>query len=269
MRLAGNLGDESGSGGGKQMPWVRFTSISQAADFSFNRARDALYQESNGAINHYEDEYVDPDFADLDDDDAEEDDHAQGDHINHNENYEESSQLANKSPFGQSPFTSSTSITTAAGAGESRSQPNGDHHEDEDQHHPTDLPYLSPPTPQEINSIVLSLISQGFLKGFVQHSQPDLLQSRFAIPGVRKPSSHSQNPFGPAGGPTDAWKETGFPKIWDVVCARYREWDGAADAGADVDVPGWITAEKVLRRERRNEGGGRIIYLSGVRPAGS
>lgn len=264
MRLAGNnLGDETGAGGGKQMPWVRFISLSQAADLSFTRARQAVYESSNGLINHDVDEYIDPDFADPDDD--EEDDH---------EEDRDNTQPANPSPFGSSPSPFAKSPFNNIS-----SQPQPQPHTNGDSNHShtsyPDLPYLSPPTPTEINSILLSLISQGFLKGFIQHSQPDLLQSRFAIPGVRKPASTStstpfSSPFnsigtGAANGSVEAWKEVGFPNIWEVINAKYAEWEGNDDG----DVPGWITKAKVERREKRNEGGGRVIYLSGARPAGS
>lgn len=268
MRLAGNLGDESGSGGGKQMPWLRFTSISQAAELSFNRAKDAIYHESNGNINHYEDEYIDPDFADPEEDEEKDNDHT------------EQMQPTNQSPFNSSPFANKSPFAPADS--QVHTNGNGDqphnYNQDTDER-PPDLPYLQPPTPADINSVVLSLISQGLLKGFVQHTQPDLLQSRFAIPGVRKPASSSlssSNPFSSVNSnssttsPSDAWKEVGFPVIWDVISAKYLEWEGGDGDGSGVlEVPGWVTREKVAKRERRNEGGGRVIYLSGARPAGS
>ncbi|ETI25477.1 hypothetical protein G647_02250 [Cladophialophora carrionii CBS 160.54] len=66
------------------------------------------------------------------------------------------------------------------------------------------------PTLAEIESVVLSLIQQGLLKGFALHAIP-----RFAIPG----SSHKGGPL-----------KRGFPQVWGVISGRV---DGPS-------VPGWV-----------------------------
>lgn len=63
----------------------------------------------------------------------------------------------------------------------------------------------------ETESIVCSLINQGFLKGFVTHSNP-----RFAIPGAK-----SRGPLA-----------TGFPNVWRHVVS----------ASSD-EIPGWVRDE--------------------------
>jgi hypothetical protein len=94
------------------------------------------------------------------------------------------------------------------------------------------------PTLLEIEGITASLVQQGFLHGFISHSQ-----SRFAILGSKN-----------RGGPLNA----GFPLIWNVIKTR-------AGAGEDgmVEVPGWV-------REERKMGMGGVVNLSGIaRPVGS
>lgn len=109
--------------------------------------------------------------------------------------------------------------------------------------HAADYLALRDSTPEEVNSVVLSLISQGLLRGFVAHDKNDLLQSRFAIPGVNK-----------AGG-QNAWREQGFPSIFEVLQTK----EEANDAGT---VPGWVTEEKAKTE------GGRVIHITGARPVG-
>jgi len=231
MRHAGFLGSADRQ---SSMPYVRFTAISDAATFSYARARKQVQmsQESqpqpNGAaassivsLDEQDNDYVDPDFADGDENDQ--------------EDYDNDG--ASTPGFGQSPHADTDTAS------------------DSDATH---LP-LPPPTPAELNSVMLSLISQGFLKGFVSHTYPDLLQSRFAIPGIRA----SARVAAAAGtGPQHAWREVGFPSVWDVV----REGEGEAGA----DVPGWMTEGKVRRREeeRASGGGGRVIRITGAKPAG-
>lgn len=90
------------------------------------------------------------------------------------------------------------------------------------------------PAMNEVESVVLSLIQQGLIRGFALHSNP-----RFAIPGSQK-----------AGGPMKA----GFPEVWSVM--QTKDHGGA--------VPGWV--------EEGNldiSGGGRVVRIFGARPAGA
>ncbi|KAK5464740.1 hypothetical protein LTS15_001302 [Exophiala xenobiotica] len=89
------------------------------------------------------------------------------------------------------------------------------------------------PTMTEIESVVLSLIQQGFLRGFALHTNP-----RFAIPGSQK-----------AGGPMRA----GFPEVWKVI--RSKE--------SGEPVPGWVEEGNL------GSGGGHVVRISGARPAGA
>ncbi|KAJ9610757.1 hypothetical protein H2200_005534 [Cladophialophora chaetospira] len=74
------------------------------------------------------------------------------------------------------------------------------------------------PTMAEVESMVLSLIQQGLLKGFATHTLP-----RFAVPKRE-------------GGPV----KTGFPEVWSVIQSNAR----------DDPVPGWVQGENQM-------GGGR------------
>lgn len=92
-------------------------------------------------------------------------------------------------------------------------------------------------SPLKIESLLSSLIDQGFLRGFIAHQA-----AKFAISGTKK--------FG--GG--DAAK-AGFPAPWEVVRQR-----------VDAEVPGW-------RRKVGGAGGGgasagMVVNLSGVRAVG-
>lgn len=71
------------------------------------------------------------------------------------------------------------------------------------------------PPMSEVESVVLSLIQQGLLKGFALHTNP-----RFAIPGSQK-----------AGGPMKA----GFPQVWNIIRAN----------ASNVPVPGWVEAQNL------------------------
>lgn len=88
------------------------------------------------------------------------------------------------------------------------------------------------PNMEIIESIVASLIEQGFLHGFISHAQ-----HRFAITGVKE-----NRPV-----------EVGFPRVWDVIHAR-----------ANKEVPGWVKERKAPAF-----GPGMVINLSGARPAGA
>lgn len=68
-------------------------------------------------------------------------------------------------------------------------------------------PGLLLPDMLEVESIVASLVDQGFLNGFVSHKQ-----LRFAITGAKKRGA----------------LVAGFPKVWEVVRSR-----------SDDEVPGW------------------------------
>ncbi|KAL2408596.1 hypothetical protein ABEF93_005356 [Exophiala dermatitidis] len=89
------------------------------------------------------------------------------------------------------------------------------------------------PTMAEVESVVLSLIQQGLLRGFTLHTNP-----RFAIPGSQK-----------AGGPMRA----GFPPVWSVIMSKATE----------QVVPG-LVEEGNLSSE-----GGRVVRIFGARPAGA
>lgn len=88
------------------------------------------------------------------------------------------------------------------------------------------------PNMEIIESIVASLIEQGFLHGFISHAQ-----HRFAITGVKE-----HRPV-----------QVGFPRVWDVVHAKANE-----------EVPGWVKERKAPAF-----GLGMVINLSGARPAGA
>ncbi|KIW46929.1 uncharacterized protein PV06_02549 [Exophiala oligosperma] len=89
------------------------------------------------------------------------------------------------------------------------------------------------PTMTEIESVILSLIQQGLIKGFALHTNP-----RFAIPGSQK-----------AGGPMKA----GFPEIWKVINSRM----------GDEPVPGWVEEANL------HTGGSNVVRIFGARPAGA
>ena len=105
------------------------------------------------------------------------------------------------------------------------------------------------PTTSEIESICLSLIQQGFLRGFISRPTSGI-GSRFAIKGSKT-----------GGGPVIA----GFPNVYATIVGA------SEDEGS---VPGWV---------RVGEGGGggsvqaglggslagRVINLSGARPVGA
>ena len=94
----------------------------------------------------------------------------------------------------------------------------------------------------ELESILSSLIAQGLLGGFITHDNP-----RFAIPGAKIRGALA----------------TGFPPIWQTI-----------EAKADPDVPGWVQEEKTAPAGGLGPGGiggmgGRVVNLSGARPAGA
>jgi hypothetical protein len=102
------------------------------------------------------------------------------------------------------------------------------------------------PSIAEVESIFASLIQQGFLRGFLTHGE----KPRFAVPGS-----------GPHGGAL----VHGFPNIWQVIKGR-----------EDDTVPGWVRKDDSLQadpsatqRELEAGRGGRVVNLSGARPAGA
>jgi nuclear mRNA export protein PCID2/THP1 len=99
------------------------------------------------------------------------------------------------------------------------------------------------PTMAEIQSILASLIQQGFLRGFLTHGD----NPRFAVPGS-----------GTHGGPLIH----GFPNVWEVIKSR-----------EDETVPGWVQREDQQKATPFGPpggfgvgGGGRVVNLSGARP---
>jgi tetratricopeptide (TPR) repeat protein len=87
------------------------------------------------------------------------------------------------------------------------------------------------PNATSIESILSSLIEQGFLRGFLAHRA-----GKFVIMGAKQ-----------KGGDELA---AGFPTPWEVVKQK-----------ADEEVPGW-------RKKPQTGAGGMVINLSGARPAG-
>lgn len=92
-------------------------------------------------------------------------------------------------------------------------------------------PYIHMQDILEIEAICGSLITQGFLNGYISHKS-----KRFAITGARK-----------GGGPLKA----GFPNIWETIKKRNGD-----------EVHGW-------KKGMGNEGMGTVVRLAGARPAGS
>lgn len=84
----------------------------------------------------------------------------------------------------------------------------------------------------EIESIMASLIQQGFIQGYLTHNNP-----RFAIPGAK------------AEGPL----ARGFPSIWQRILAR-----------ADAQVPGWVKEDDTVATAGSN-----VVHLSGAQRVGS
>lgn len=94
---------------------------------------------------------------------------------------------------------------------------------------------LETPTMLEIESIASALLVQGFLNGFISHSQ-----HKYAISGAKKSNSLI----------------AGFPNIWQTIASRSND-----------NVPGLV---KGFRPKANPFGPGRIVNLSGIaRPAGA
>jgi nuclear mRNA export protein PCID2/THP1 len=111
------------------------------------------------------------------------------------------------------------------------------------------------PTLAEIESIFLSLISQGLLKGFVLHNNP-----RFAVPGAAKSG--------------DGWR-SGFPNVHRAIL-RAQGVDVGQGQGKDREkvnmaleamegVPGWVGEGSL---GAGGGGGGRVVNLRGARAVG-
>ena len=100
--------------------------------------------------------------------------------------------------------------------------------ESEDQH---------TPAMREIESILSSLLTQSFMRGYLTHKNP-----RFAIPGARQRGA----------------LPTGFPNVWQTIYGRESE---------ETGVPGWVQMPSPTSGVAR-AGGGRVVNLSGARPVG-
>ncbi|KAJ6016134.1 hypothetical protein N7540_010725 [Penicillium herquei] len=89
----------------------------------------------------------------------------------------------------------------------------------------------------EIESILSSLITQGFMRGYLTHRIP-----RFAITGARQRGA----------------LPTGFPNVWETILKRESE---------DNSVPGWVKP-RVTAMGPPAVGGGRVLHMTGARPVG-
>lgn len=202
------------------MPYVRLTEIHKAASFSYEIARKAVWEQTQGEIDLWQTgeddggvhEYVDPDFL--------EDTHRE------------------------------RSMSVGSSDGSMGSSPPAELNGGQDVERASHPPLLDP-TPEEVHSIVLSLIYQGFLRGFISHSLPDILASRFAVRGAANVNA------GSIGRQEEMWREIGFPSVFEVV-----------QADADADVPGWVTEEKVRAKSNEAGGGGRVVNLGGAKGVG-
>ena len=193
-----------------------FTSGRHAARFSIARARSLA---AANDIPSSGDEYVDPEFRDI------------------------------------QPAEAETGFSITSGTYSSNST---DGSRDSQDHFPppSHLPFdLQSPTISEIEAIFMSLIQQGFLKGFISRSATSGL--RFAIPGSKA-----------EGGPINK----GFPSIYATITSNN------ADEGT---IPGRVRVEDVggggghIRATSGLGGGGgasmagRVVNLSGARPVGA
>lgn len=96
-------------------------------------------------------------------------------------------------------------------------------------------PKVEIPSMLEIESIASSLLVQGFLNGFISHSQ-----RKYAISGAKKSNSLI----------------AGFPNVWQTIASRSNE-----------NVPGLV---KVTKPKANPFGPGRVVNLSGIaRPTGA
>jgi hypothetical protein len=82
----------------------------------------------------------------------------------------------------------------------------------------------------EIESICGSLVTQGFLNGYISEKS-----NKIAVSGVNKPGG----------------VRNGFPPPWEVIRSINKD-----------DVPGW-------KKEGGSASSGQVVHLSGARPAGS
>ncbi|KAJ5083068.1 hypothetical protein N7532_012111 [Penicillium argentinense] len=93
---------------------------------------------------------------------------------------------------------------------------------------------------RELESILASLLAQGLMRGYLTHRSP-----RFAIPGARLRGA----------------LPTGFPNVWQTISTREQE---------DAHVPGWVKLpDPAALSAGPLMGGGRVVNLSGARPAGA
>ena len=93
------------------------------------------------------------------------------------------------------------------------------------------------PSIAEVESIMESMIQQGLIHGFLTHANP-----RFAIPGAK-----TRGPLA-----------VGFPNIWRRISSE-----------ADDLVPGWVKENSAYESGVMGALEGRVVNLSGARPAGA
>ena len=94
-------------------------------------------------------------------------------------------------------------------------------------------------TMQNLESILASLLTQGFMRGYLTHLKP-----RFAIPGTR----------------VKGVLPTGFPNVWRTIYPREKQ---------DNHVPGWVKpapSQFASGAGAAAAGGGRVVNLSGAKP---
>lgn len=91
-----------------------------------------------------------------------------------------------------------------------------------------------------IESLIASLVEQDLLHGYISHGA-----QRFAITGAKL---------------TVTALEAGFPVVWETLSGK-----------ADHEVPGWVREEKAIGGDGAfpKIGQGRVINVSGARPAGA
>ncbi|KAF1979439.1 hypothetical protein BU23DRAFT_548672 [Bimuria novae-zelandiae CBS 107.79] len=96
-------------------------------------------------------------------------------------------------------------------------------------------PYVHQFDIDEIELLCASLINEGFISGYIS---PKL--KKLAILGAKKATSAAR---------------AGFPNVWQVLSTKKRE-----QAGGD-EVEGWVKTQST--------GGGKVVKLTNVRPAGA
>ena len=93
------------------------------------------------------------------------------------------------------------------------------------------------PNLQDVEAIAASLIDQDLLHGYISH-----WHARFVILGAKqKPAL-----------------QAGFPNVWKTIKSRSSD-----------EVPGWVKEDKSASNRVAKASSGRVINLSGARPAGA